>query len=159
MIDVKIDDVAWRGALPDAAVLAHSAARTAMESQAGAEGDIAILLTNDTALADLNGRFRGKPRPSNVLAFPAPPGAGALGDIAIAYGVSAAEAQEQGKSLDDHLQHLVVHGMLHLMGYDHEIEADAERMEALERELLSRIGVPDPYQDRGDQGDHVQHGQ
>jgi probable rRNA maturation factor len=107
---------------------------------------ISILLTDDDALADLNGRFLGKPYPTNVLSFPAPPNPeGHLGDIALAYGVCAREAREQGKTLQQHLAHLTVHGVLHLLGYDHESDGEAEVMEALERAVLEVLGVPDPY--------------
>ena len=140
MIDVEIEDQAWAAALPDAEGLCRRAAEAA-----GARG-VAVLLTGDAAVADLNERFRGKPAPTNVLSFPAPPTAqGHLGDIALAFGVCAREAREQGKPLAHHLQHLVIHGVLHLMGYDHEADADAERMEGRERDLLAGLGVPDPY--------------
>jgi probable rRNA maturation factor len=89
-----------------------------------------------------------------VLSFPAPPNPeGHLGDIALAFGVCAREAAEQGKPLDHHLQHLVVHGALHLVGYDHMTDAEAGEMEALEREVLAGLGVPDPY--AAEQGDDV----
>ena len=105
-----------------------------------------MLLTGDAAVRALNARFRGQDRPTNVLAFPAPAtAAGALGDIALAYGVCAAEARAQGKPLADHLQHLVVHGALHLLGLDHQTEAEAAAMEARERRVLAGLGVPDPY--------------
>jgi len=92
-----------------------------------------VLLTDDETMADLNQRFRGKAGPTNVLSFPAPANPqGHLGDIALAYGVCAREAAEQGKTLEDHLTHLCVHGVLHLLGYDHETDGEAEAMEALE---------------------------
>jgi len=95
---------------------------------------------------DLNARFRGKDSPTNVLSFPAGPNPmGHLGDVALAFGVCESEARAQGKPLADHLRHLVVHGLLHLLGYDHEDEAEGDVMEALERSILSRMGVPDPY--------------
>ncbi|HVY33451.1 MAG TPA: rRNA maturation RNase YbeY [Caulobacteraceae bacterium] len=107
---------------------------------------ISILLTDDDALADLNARFLGKPKPTNVLSFPAPANPeGHLGDIALAYGVCAREASEQGKTLAQHLSHLTVHGVLHLLGYDHLSDGEAEVMEALERTVLEALGVPDPY--------------
>ena len=94
----------------------------------------------------LNARFRGKDGATNVLSFPAPASAGLhLGDIALAHGVCAREAVEQGKTLAAHLSHLVVHAVLHLLGYDHEAEAEAEVMEARERRLLAGLGVADPY--------------
>ena len=98
------------------------------------------------AVRELNARFRDKDRPTNVLSFPAPESAAPhLGDIVLAYGVCASEAQAQGKTLSDHLSHLVVHGVLHLLGRDHEDDAEAEEMEAEEREILAELGVSDPY--------------
>ena len=140
-IDIEIEDEAWSAALPNAEALALEAAEAAT-----AEGGLAILLTDDDTVADLNLRFRGKSGPTNVLSFPAPENReGHLGDIALAYGVCAREAAEQGKPLAHHLQHLVAHGVLHLLGYDHLTEAEAEEMEALERRILAGLGVPDPY--------------
>jgi probable rRNA maturation factor len=110
------------------------------------EVSIVVLLTSDEEVATLNHDFRAKPGPTNVLSFPAPPNPeDHLGDIALAYGVCAREAGEQGKTLAAHLQHLVAHGVLHLLGYDHQTEAEAEAMEALERAILQGIGVADPY--------------
>jgi probable rRNA maturation factor len=140
-IDIEIEDEAWSAALPNAEALALEAAEAAT-----AEGGMAILLTDDDAVAELNQRFRGKAGPTNVLSFPAPDNReGHLGDIALAYGVCAREAAEQGKSLAHHLQHLVAHGVLHLVGYDHQTETEAEEMEALERRILAGLNVPDPY--------------
>ena len=99
-------------------------------------------------MRDLNARFRGQDAPTNVLSFPAPANPEShLGDLALAFGVCAREAAEQGKPLANHVRHLVIHGALHLIGYDHDTDADAERMEAEERELLAGLGVPDPYGD------------
>jgi probable rRNA maturation factor len=152
MIDVEIEDPAWLRSLPGAEDLARGAARAAL---AGRDGeDLVILLTDDESMRELNARFRGKDGATNVLSFPAAAGAGAhLGDIALASGVCAREAADQGKSLADHLRHLVIHGVLHLLGYDHADDAGAEGMEALERELLAGLGVADPYAF----GDDVQH--
>jgi probable rRNA maturation factor len=142
MIEIEIEDEAWTAALPEAEALILPAAAAALE----ARGGVTILLTDDDTVADLNERFRGKPGPTNVLSFPAPPNPeDHLGDIALAYGVCAREANEQGKPLAHHLQHLVAHGVLHLLGYDHLTEAEAEEMEALERRILAGLGVPDPY--------------
>ena len=142
MIDIEIEDEAWSAALPGAEALILASAQAAL---AGA-GAVTILLADDDAVADLNQRFRGKAGPTNVLSFPAPANPeDHLGDIALAYGVCAREAAEQGKPLAHHLQHLVAHGVLHLLGYDHLTEAEAEEMEALERRLLADLGVPDPY--------------
>ncbi len=140
MIEIEIDEPAWTTAVPEAEAVCRLAAEAARAS------NVVILLTDDETVRDLNARFRGKDSPTNVLSFPAAPTAeGHLGDIALAFGVCAAEAHEQGKTLSAHLQHLVIHGVLHLMGYDHQADADAERMEARERELLAGLGIPDPY--------------
>ena len=153
-IDVEVESDSWTKALPDVLHLVEGAAAAAL-SGAERAGEVAVLLTDDDSVRDLNARFRGKDAPTNVLSFPAPENPeGLLGDIALALGVMVREAAEQGKPLSDHLQHLVIHGVLHLIGYDHETDGDAERMESLERQLLAGLGVPDPY--AGDEGDHVQ---
>jgi probable rRNA maturation factor len=142
VIEVEIEDRAWTAAQPDAEALAVAAAAAALDRP----GEIAVLLTDDASLRDLNNRFRGKDTSTNVLSFPAAQNPqGHLGDIALAYGVCAAEAAEQGKSLAAHLQHLVAHGVLHLVGFDHETEAEAEAMESRERVILAGLGVSDPY--------------
>ncbi len=112
--------------------------------------ELSIMLADDAALRDLNRRFRAIDKPTNVLSFPAGgeplPGAPlALGDIAIAFETCAAEAAREGKPMADHLAHLVVHGVLHLRGYDHEHDRDAAVMEPLETAILARLGVADPY--------------
>ena len=146
MIEVEVEDAAWTAAEPAAGRLAAAAATAtlARECPQGA-ADVAILLTGDAQVRDLNARFRSVDAPTNVLAFPAPAPAPALGDIALAFGVCRREAAEQGKSLGDHLQHLTTHGVLHLLGYDHLTESEAERMEARERAILASLGVADPY--------------
>lgn len=142
MIEVEIEDDAW-SALPDVADVVGRAAAAALGA---ASGDVVVLLTDDAAVQDLNGRFRERDRPTNVLSFPAAASAAPhLGDLVLAYGVCAAEAEAQGKSLADHLSHLTVHGVLHLLGRDHEDEAEAEAMEAEERTILASLGVADPY--------------
>ena len=143
MIEIEVEAEAWTGALPGAEAVVERAAQAALGT---VEGDIVVLLTDDAAVRELNGRFRDKDRPTNVLSFPAPENAFPhLGDIVLAYGVCATEAEAQGKTLADHLSHLVVHGVLHLLGRDHEDDAEAEEMEAEEREILAQIGVADPY--------------
>ena len=143
MIEVEIEDEAWTAALPLAATVVERAASAALGA---ARGDLVVLLTDDAAVQDLNARFRGKDRPTNVLSFPAAVSAAPhLGDLVLAYGVCAAEAAAQGKSLADHLSHLTVHGVLHRLGRDHEAEAEAEAMEAEERAILASLGVADPY--------------
>jgi probable rRNA maturation factor len=155
VIDVEIDDAAWSDALPEVEALVERAAQSALDTVAAAnKGDaVAILLTDDAAVADLNRRFRGQPTSTNVLSFPAADSAYPhLGDVALAFGVCWGEAQAQGKSLTDHVTHLVVHGVLHLLGYDHVIEADAEVMEQMECEILRRFGIADPYARRDADG-------
>ena len=143
MIEIEVEAEAWTGALPETEAVVETAAKAALGS---VEGDIVVLLTDDESVRELNARFRDKDRPTNVLSFPAPDNAAPhLGDIVLAYGVCATEAQAQVKSLSDHLSHLVVHGVLHLLGRDHEDDAEAEEMEAEEREILAQIGVADPY--------------
>lgn len=149
-VEVEVEDAAaWPG-VADLEALVTRAAQAALNEQGSDQaGDIVILLTDDAAVADLNGRFRGKDRPTNVLSFPAPASARPhLGDLVLASGVCAVEAVAQGKTLTDHLCHLVVHGVLHLLGRDHEDDAEAEAMEAEERAILARLGVADPYAER-----------
>jgi probable rRNA maturation factor len=150
MIEVEIEDDAWTAALPSAAEVAERAGQAVLDEIAPAEGGdepgVVVLMTCDQAVAELNQRYRGKAGPTNVLSFPASANPeNHLGDIALAHGVCAREAAEQGKSLEQHLAHLVVHGVLHLLGYDHETDGEAEAMEALERSILESLGVPDPY--------------
>ena len=143
MIEVEVEADAWTSALPDAETVAARAAEAALGT---VSGDVVVLLSDDAAVRALNARFRDKDRPTNVLSFPAPENAFPhLGDIVLAHGVCAEEARTQGKTLADHLSHLVVHGVLHLLGRDHEDDAEAEEMEAEEREILAQIGVADPY--------------
>lgn len=153
MIDIEIEDVAWSAALPDAEALTRAAAEAALQSE-GADGEgVTLLLTDDAAVQELNGRFRQKDAPTNVLSFPAPHNPEKhLGDVALAFGVCSREAAEQGKPLAAHLQHLVVHGVLHLLGYDHMTDAEAEAMEGLERVVLAGLGIADPY--AAGEGDH-----
>ena len=148
MIEIEVEADAWTGALAEAETVVSRAAQAALGSVGG---DVVVLLTDNETVRDLNARFRDKDKPTNVLSFPAPElpellgAAPHLGDIVLAYGVCADEAVAQKKTLPDHLSHLVVHGVLHLLGRDHEDEAEAEEMEAEEREILAGIGVADPY--------------
>jgi probable rRNA maturation factor len=149
MIDVEVEAEAWTDALPDAEAVVQTAADATLTGIAPSDVEtpvVCVLLTDDDTVADLNQRFRGKAGPTNVLSFPAPANPeGQIGDIALAYGVCAREASEQRKTLSQHLMHLTVHGVLHLLGYDHEDDGEAEAMEALERSILETLGVPDPY--------------
>jgi probable rRNA maturation factor len=139
-----VEDAAWRshrGLLPKLQAAALAARRAAKLS---AKRRITVLLAGDARLKTLNHDFRGKKKPTNVLSFPAD-AADYAGDIALAYGVTRAEAMAAKKSFADHARHLVVHGVLHLAGYDHMTERDAGEMEPLETEILAKLGVPDPY--------------
>jgi probable rRNA maturation factor len=146
-IAVEIEDAGWSARLPKVSDIVEEAALAALDAvEANGEGEIVVLLTNDAEVRNLNARFRGKDSATNVLSFPAPATAvGSLGDIALALGVCAREAGEQGKTLTQHLQHLVAHGVLHLMGYDHEADDEAEAMERMERAILKGLGIGDPY--------------
>lgn len=154
MIDVEVENPAWTAELPDAEALALAAALAALSRrEVGSVPGVTILLTDDETVRDLNARFRGQDKPTNVLSFPAPANPEHfLGDIALAFGVCAREAAEQRKPIGDHLQHLVAHGVLHLLGYDHMSDGEAEAMEGLERIILAGLGVPDPY--KAGEGDH-----
>jgi probable rRNA maturation factor len=154
LIDVEVENPAWTAELPDAEALALAAALAALSRrEVGSVPGVTILLTDDETVRDLNARFRGQDKPTNVLSFPAPANPEHfLGDIALAFGVCAREAAEQRKPIGDHLQHLVAHGVLHLLGYDHMSDGEAEAMEGLERIILAGLGVPDPY--KAGEGDH-----
>ncbi|THD48802.1 MAG: rRNA maturation RNase YbeY [Bradyrhizobium sp.] len=141
----------WR-ALPARALAREAIAASIAECDLGlaAGAELCIHLADDAHLRGLNARWRGIDKPTNVLSFPAfEPSrlaqARLLGDIALAYETLAREAEDEGKPLADHYRHLVVHGFLHLVGFDHENDADAERMEATETRILARLGVADPY--------------
>lgn len=142
----------WRTALPARALARQTIAAAVAESGvallAGAE--LCIHLSDDARVRELNARWRGLDKSTNVLSFPAAPPAGVatarlLGDVVLAFETVAREAAEDNKPLPDHFRHLVAHGFLHLLGYDHEGAADAERMEAMETRILARLGVADPY--------------
>lgn len=121
-------------------------ALAAAASAEGKGGTVSLLLGDDAAITALNRQFRGKDGPTNVLSFPPAHGEiGFLGDIALAAETIVEEAQFQGKRFENHAAHLVVHGFLHLLGYDHMNEADAEKMETRERAILASIGIEDPY--------------
>lgn len=155
-VDILVEAGDWRASLTAASDVADAAARAALagERASGPTLELSILLTDDAAIAELNSQWRGKSGPTNVLSFPAerdaahgsPTGAPVLlGDIAVALETLIAEAQDAGIAPEDHLRHLVVHGVLHLCGYDHEKDADADRMESREIEILRTLGVSDPY--------------
>jgi probable rRNA maturation factor len=129
-------------------------AAAAMVDADTADAELAVMLTDDAGIRELNRNWRGLDKPTNVLSFPALQPEGArrdddiprmLGDIAIAYETTRREADAEDKPFDHHLSHLAVHGFLHLVGYDHEGDDEAEIMEGLERAILAQLGIPDPY--------------
>lgn len=130
------------------AAIAAGLAEARLTPLAGAE--LSLLLTDDKRIRAVNRDWRGFDKPTNVLSFPAVPpervaASPVLGDIVLALETLTREAQADGKSLGDHLSHLVIHGLLHLLGEDHETEAEAQRMEAMETAALARLGIADPY--------------
>jgi len=150
--DIVITADCWR-AEPAAEAIVQRAivAAAGAASEQADRGELAVMLTDDDGIRTLNHDWRGIDKPTNVLSFPAValPGRGgeprALGDIAIAYETTRREAETENKPFGHHLSHLAIHGFLHLIGYDHETDDDAETMEQLERNILARLGIPDPY--------------
>ena len=150
-IAVRVEAPAWRRRLPDAGALVRRAARAALTGARadkgaagpGGGGELCLVLADDALQRRLNRDFRGADKSTNVLSFAGAPAS--LGDVVLALETVAAEAESQGKSLADHVAHLVVHGVLHLMGYDHHTGAEARRMERLERAILAGLGIADPY--------------
>ena len=148
----------WQ-AEPDAEAIVQRAIAAAAEIVDADVGDaeLAVMLTDDAGIQTLNLNWRGTDKPTNVLSFPALQPTGAvgpddaprmLGDIAIAYQTTRREADDEAKPFDHHLSHLAIHGFLHLIGYDHEKDGEAEAMETLEAQILAQLGIPDPYADR-----------
>lgn len=156
-IDVTIECPDWADRLPAAAELGVRAARAAFAAGgidiAGGEAEASLVLADDGFVRQLNRQYRDQDKATNVLSFaslddPSQPSAGGpvlLGDIVVALETVAAESAGSGKSLADHFCHLVVHGMLHLLGFDHQSEAQAQRMERLEIRILRDLGIADPY--------------
>jgi probable rRNA maturation factor len=159
-ITISVEDPGWAKLAPDAARALRRAARDAL-AEAREDGwrgsrvghEISFVLTDDKRMRALNRSYRGKDKPTNVLSFaaldaerPKPGMPWLLGDVVLASGVIAREAKAQRKSLKDHLSHLAVHGVLHLLGYDHEQDSDAEAMEALEIAALAGMGIANPYE-------------
>ena len=152
-LDIMIEAGDW-SRLEDAEALAQKAAEAALAVtyEANEAFEASVMLTDDAQIRELNRTWRAKDKPTNVLSFPAPeqPGLSGprhLGDIALAYETLVRESEEESKELAHHFAHLIVHGVLHLLGYDHEVEAEADIMEALEVKALATLGIADPYRD------------
>ena len=149
-IAVQVEDPRWRRRLPEVVRLVRRAARAGLTGRReSARAELSIMLTDDARVQVLNRDYRRKDAPTNVLSFPAetvtPDGIVVLGDVVLAFETSVTEAKAQAKTLRAHLSHLVVHGILHLLGHDHVRARDAERMEALERKILAKLAIADPY--------------
>ena len=159
-IDIAEPCAEWRKTVRGCRAICQAAGKAALAAAApgllpGPAGiEFSIVLGDDAMLRRLNAKWRGKDAPTNVLSFPAQEGVIAmpqasaplpLGDVVLAFGTVAEEAAAQGKALADHLAHLVVHGVLHLLGFDHQTAAAAGRMEGLETVVLGGLGVADPY--------------
>ncbi|MEM0930570.1 MAG: rRNA maturation RNase YbeY [Pseudomonadota bacterium] len=149
--EIIVNEPGWQTHDPAALLAASIDAVTAETADPGLARIVSALFTSDAAVRSLNAEWREKDKPTNVLSFPADPIPGLpdeaqpLGDLAFAYETCAREAEEKGISLDHHATHLIVHGVLHLLGYDHIREDDAEAMEALEIRILARLGIANPY--------------
>jgi probable rRNA maturation factor len=152
-IDLLVEGGDW---LPEAeleAIVGEAVAAALAETGAAAPDgtELSVVFSDDAHVRELNAQWRGKDKPTNVLSFPAfPPSRGAplpplLGDIVLAAETVAGEAALEGKPVRHHITHLVTHGFLHLLGYDHENAEEAEEMEAVERRALARLAIPDPY--------------
>jgi len=153
-IDISAESEGWTK-IPDLETRIRRAAEAAMLDNEAPPSEISVVLSDDEHIRELNKHHRGMDKPTNVLSFPparmkTPSGATRfLGDIVLAFETIEREAAEEAKPLENHLSHLVVHGVLHLLGYDHEDEEEAETMESRERQILAKLGIPDPYAERG----------
>lgn len=150
-IEIRISAGDWRALAVDVDALVRETAIAAWRA-GGGDGavEISVLLADDATLRDLNARHRGRDKATNVLSFPAGPMPGSrppilLGDVALACETVAAEARAQGKAMADHVRHLIAHGVLHLLGHDHQDNNSAEAMERIETAVLAEFGVADPY--------------
>lgn len=146
-VDLQIQSPLWT-AEPAAEATVRTAIAAAAQALSTAGGEVSIVLTDDSAVRTLNRDWRGIDTPTNVLSFPAPKVGGAapmLGDIVIAYETVKRECDDEDRIFLHHLAHLAVHGFLHLLGYDHQTDGQAEEMEGLESQIMTRLKMPDPY--------------
>ncbi len=153
ILSIAVEDSSWEE-IPALEELIQKAVNASLANAQArhANSEAAFLFTDDAAMAALNGKWRGKPSPTNVLSFPArnapvPEGElKPLGDVVLAWGVVSREALEQGKTLPQHATHLIVHGFLHLLGHDHETDEEAASMQGLETQIMKGLGFPDPHE-------------
>jgi len=163
-LEISIEEPRWKSEFPELETLLREAVDnsgvvlTGKMSKSIEDTEISVLLSNNDTIQSLNKNYRNKDKPTNILSFPmSAQGDDApiieddkrphcLGDLALALDVILQEARDQGKVPQDHLQHLIVHGFLHLLGYDHEDDSEAQAMEALEIKILARIGIKNPYE-------------
>ena len=144
-LDLRVEDAEWTRALADLEAVC-TAALNAGAAQSATQGEVSVLLTNDPEIQTLNRDWRGKDKPTDVLSFPADPmDTPFLGDIAVSLGVCQRDAADRAIALDQHVSHLLIHGLLHLLGHDHKDDTEAAEMEALEIAALASLGWPDPY--------------
>jgi probable rRNA maturation factor len=149
VVEVLVQSPQWKKK-PRARAVVRKAIAAAAAAISAPKGEVAVALANNATLRKLNRQWRGIDKATNVLSFPAAtPKAGMFGDIAIAYETLARESRNEHKDFAQHLSHLAIHGFLHLMGYDHQNDSDAETMERVERTVLAKLGIPDPYLARG----------
>jgi probable rRNA maturation factor len=154
-IEITMGSAAWEK-LPGAEAAVRRAVEAALRDVHVNDGEIGIVLADDARIRALNKNFRGTDKATNVLAFPAPEsptdGPKPIGDIVLAYETLAREAEDEDKTAEHHLMHLAIHGTLHLLGFDHDDEVNAGMMEARERAILAKLGIPDPYAHRENAG-------
>ncbi|WP_427453375.1 rRNA maturation RNase YbeY [Litorimonas sp. WD9-15] len=141
-IDIAVQTKGW----PERETLIQKAVSAVeLQLENPRKGELSIVLSDDAQVQILNRDYRGKDKPTNVLSFPVPPPTPMLGDIVLARETIEREAVEKGVSFDNHVTHLIIHGWLHLQGFDHQTETQAEEMEAIEIAALATLGIDNPY--------------
>ncbi len=148
-VDIAVEADGWAAVPGLEALVERTLAAAFAEAGPGGNAEVSLLFCDDAAIRRLNADWRGQDKATNVLSFPAGggamPGVRLLGDMAVAWETTRREALAEGKPLQAHLAHLLVHGLLHLLGHDHETDREADAMEQLERRILERLGIADPY--------------